>query len=632
MAEEDLIFGKNRHFFGGIEPSNMKKIEVSVNNGIVQVNAQLPDDTVVNGQTLCSVAGAVIRRKSGEYPVDEFDGDLVADISESCIFVDNTADPTMEYLYAAFPYSTQGVYNISPVNRSGINIPDPMVSFEVEGSSSSVKIIADLPDTAVGAVIRRSTTGYPVSEIDGDECMTIYADGTYLDTNVMSDTTYYYAAFPYNSGGAYSRNIKDRAVAYVSPYWVFGYDLDTTDKDPDTRVSYPEDVDNYGFTPAAMNYSTGVFNYGSWNLEAGEKFMPRPCMLKYDGTVLHYLNPNNYGLRADGSGVSSITDRECGANAMMEWPKIYTKRWESNGIYHFRCSNIRHDAEWDCWCNYDKNDNEIDHFYTAIYMGSVPYTSTYLESNIRSLSGMTNKVSLTTTNAATDARKNGDDWYMDIYADRLLIQDLLVMMARTTDGQTAYGAGNGDPNNIIITGTMNTKGLFWGDNTDNDNPGVKVFGMEHWWGNVARMTAGLIYASAELKLKITRGTHDGTGVNDYGPNGSGNYYITVLKNTDYSGQWSSDVVKGYISGMKTTPYGRIPRAKYGSASTYECDAIYITGNTGVKYLITGTGDRNTVNPMSEPYQGPFYTDLGIVGISTKDERIGCSLSCKPSAK
>ena len=23
MAEEDIIFGKNRHFFGGIEPSNM---------------------------------------------------------------------------------------------------------------------------------------------------------------------------------------------------------------------------------------------------------------------------------------------------------------------------------------------------------------------------------------------------------------------------------------------------------------------------------------------------------------------------------------------------------------------------------------------------------------------------------
>ena len=29
--------------------------------------------------------------------------------------------------------------------------------------------------------------------------------------------------------------------------------------------------------------------------------------------------------------------------AMMEWPKIYTKRWEENGIYHFRCSDTPQD-------------------------------------------------------------------------------------------------------------------------------------------------------------------------------------------------------------------------------------------------------------------------------------------------
>ena len=28
MAEEDLIFGKNRHFFGGIEPSNMQNLSL----------------------------------------------------------------------------------------------------------------------------------------------------------------------------------------------------------------------------------------------------------------------------------------------------------------------------------------------------------------------------------------------------------------------------------------------------------------------------------------------------------------------------------------------------------------------------------------------------------------------------
>ena len=64
MAEEDLIFGKNRHFFGGIEPSNMLAFSVAVESGVVKVTATLPNDTVVNNQTLCTVEGAIIRRKT----------------------------------------------------------------------------------------------------------------------------------------------------------------------------------------------------------------------------------------------------------------------------------------------------------------------------------------------------------------------------------------------------------------------------------------------------------------------------------------------------------------------------------------------------------------------------------------
>ena len=84
MAEEDLIFGKNRHFFGGIEPSNM--LTFTAHGGMPQgqygvlITATLPNDTVVNEQTLCTVKGAIIRRKTTDYPKDEFDGDLVADI------------------------------------------------------------------------------------------------------------------------------------------------------------------------------------------------------------------------------------------------------------------------------------------------------------------------------------------------------------------------------------------------------------------------------------------------------------------------------------------------------------------------------------------------------------------------
>ena len=64
----------------------------------------------------------------------------------------------------------------------------------------------------------------------------------------------------------------------------------------------------------------------------------------------------------------------------------------------------------------------------------------------------------------------------------------------STDTQTVFGKGNcnGYVNNAsanynkIPTGTMNTKGMFWGSNVSDTSPlnGVKVFGMENYWANV----------------------------------------------------------------------------------------------------------------------------------------------------
>ena len=286
MAEEDLIFGKNRHFFGGMEPSTMISFSATVEDGMIKINAQLPNDTIVNGHTLCTVAGAVIRRRSDDYPTDEFDGDLVADITTSGTFADYTADSMATYFYAAFPYTTQGIYSINKANQCVANGPDPMVAFSVTSEPSKVVITAELPANAAGAVIRKSTSSYPISETDGDEFMTITSSGTYTDTDVIGGVTYYYAAFPYTAGGVYSRDPADRANVTVVIYqYLYGYDLDTTDSNPSTRVTYPNDVDNASYTSAAMNFSSGTFNYGSWPSTAGEKFMPRPCVVNSNGTV-----------------------------------------------------------------------------------------------------------------------------------------------------------------------------------------------------------------------------------------------------------------------------------------------------------------------------------------------------------
>ena len=398
MAEEDLIFGKNRHFFGGIEPSNMLAFSVAVESGVVKVTATLPNDTVVNNQTLCTVEGAIIRRKTTDYPKDEFDGDLVANIKASTVFADSGASPTGTYYYAAFPYTTQGVYNRNKANRVVVNEPEPMQEFSAKSvyvsASDTVKveITAKLPSGVAGAVIRRSTTGYPTSETEGELFKNIPANGTYTDTNVTVGVVYYYSAFPYTSTGAYNRSEANRtSVTPKKRDYLFGYDLVKATSSPTGRVTYPSDVDNAAFTAAAMNFSTGKFNYGGWAFDPGEKFMPRPCMLTYAGVVDHYLNPNDYTKKVNGSA-SKVADTSFGGNAMMEWPKIYTKRWESNGVYHFRCSDTPQDDTWDCWCNYDRNNNQIDHFYTPIYFGSL------VSGKLRSISGAANSVNTTAAN------------------------------------------------------------------------------------------------------------------------------------------------------------------------------------------------------------------------------------------
>ena len=170
--------------------------------------------------------------------------------------------------------------------------------------------------------------------------------------------------------------------------YLYGFDLNINDSNPATRVSYPSDVENKNFAAARMNFG-GAFSYGGWDSTPGKKFMPRPCMLRFDGTVAYYLNPNDYTKKADGTP-SDISNVNFQGNAMMEWPKIYVKRWESSGVFHFRCSDVKVDNSYECWCNYDKNNREIPHFYTPIFFGGKDSSN-----RLRSISGLSNFVSNT---------------------------------------------------------------------------------------------------------------------------------------------------------------------------------------------------------------------------------------------
>ena len=363
--------------------------------------------------------------------------------------------------------------------------------------------------------------------------------------DIISDTT----------GKAIVESIKALGLRINADKRVYGFHIDGNDSNPSTRVRYL--LDAVGMTPAKMNFTAGTFDYGSW---ADAFFMPRPCMLKYDGTVDYYLNENDYTKKADGTA-SDIANADYGGNAMMEWGDGTNLIWwkivpdkgnnKSASIY---IANYKADDDFVCYNHIDKDGNVKAHFYTAIYNGSLDSSN-----RLRSISGQTVMKSKTATQEMSYANANGSGWDIETYVDRMLISFLLILISKSTNSQACFGDGMSQnewqETLLLQTGTMNTKGLFWGESTGKS--GVKVFGMENFWGNQWRRTAGLILANGITKARLTP---------PYNTDGSGYKTISSVAPSGTSG--------GYIKDIIFTKDGFAPSAASGSESTYYCDGLW----------------------------------------------------------
>lgn len=414
---------------------------------------------------------------------------------------------------------------------------------------------------------------------------------------------------------------QNKDVPAVMPLDFFSYLLGKSQASP-TPVHYAYSInadtaeitylaDNEDFTPAAMGDTT--FDYGSWE---NAFFMPRPCMLKSDGTVDYYLDPNDYSKKLDGTA-SDIADPTYDGNVMLEFPKIWYKFVPTGddgegGTFH--CSNVKLDDDYECWCNYDANNNEIDHFYVAAYNAVI------LDGKMRSLSGYAltqeNGASLTTgTTEIAAARANNqngiDEWYTYLLADHQLLTYLATLMCKHVNHQTKFGrgidSGGQDTKEAYITGTLNDKGLFWGD-TSSDTQAVKMFGIENFYACTWKRAAGLIGTSTGYAYKLTHGTKDGSTATSFNTTGSG--YKTLVRTKPTS---------GWVTTMHYDPNGFWIPATTG---TNRYGDYHYTGD-GYAFL----GGTSTVGSRG----GSWCVALGNwVGQSRWD--ISSALSCKPRAE
>ena len=402
---------------------------------------------------------------------------------------------------------------------------------------------------------------------------------------------------------------------------IYGFHIDSTESDPAECVTYLADA--AGMTPAYMDFVNDMFKWGSWR---NAFFMPRPCMLKYDGTVDYYLDENDYSKKCDGSP-SDIGNTSYGGNAMMEWGRNGRKIWmkilpdanddTSGSVY---IADYQVDDDYHAWPFVNNQGDLVDHFYTPIFNGS------YDGAKLRSLSGQAVMKSQTGETEMIRAQANNPSndllWNIECFADRLLINMLLVLIGKSLDTQTVFGrglseSGSENINNGFSTGVHNVKGMFYGTNSGAASTyanSVKVFGMENWWGFQWRRLNGWIMVDGDQKVKLTNGVQDGSTANAYNTTGTG--YISI-------GATPAGSSGGYINISKFTHHGIVPKTASGTSSTYFCDGFWFN-NSGVRFALVGGGSGDGVRC------GAFFAALNY-GVGSASWGFGAALSCKPLA-
>lgn len=356
----------------------------------------------------------------------------------------------------------------------------------------------------------------------------------------------------------------------------YGFHIDSAETDSDDAVTYLEDA--VGMTPAYMDYANDKFVYGSWE---NAFFMPKPCMLKSDGTVDYYLDKNDYSKKEDGTA-SDVANDAYDGNAMMEWGKIFYKvvpDANDDASVSVYISDKKLDGQYHAWSNLDDNGNATEHFYTPIYNGSIVNDGT--NDVLRSLSGKTYEdlcQNKTATVERTMAQRNGAGWDTEVYCDYIVMSYLLILISKSLDTSGKFGNGRcgqtSAASSMLGTGTMDTKGMFWGSNTN--NYGVKVFGMENQWSNQWRRFCGIILDDNVWKYKLTKSTADGSTANDYNTEG-----------TNYLTQNDTAPAQNYVQKMYFNEDGSFYDKETSSSSSTRYNDYFYVNTSGKRYACRG---------------------------------------------
>ena len=356
------------------------------------------------------------------------------------------------------------------------------------------------------------------------------------------------------------KELIDEAI-YYKYKGIYGFDIDMENPDPLNRISYPDDVMNANYAPIQIGLDSSLYNLGDWKDAFFIKNV-RPVMLRYDGTVDYELDHSNQRRRRGSTEASDINNTSYSGNAMVEFPKIYFKRWEDGRYQHVRLANYAVDSSYKCY-QHMYNNKEIDKIYLPMFNGSE------YGGKLRSLADRTPCTGKTLDTEKSYISANGSGWQCDDWINTMMVIHLLYLIGKTTDLQETFGRGYTDTSlPMDTTGKLANTGMFYGSDTYTKH--MKVFWIEDFFVYRFDRKYGCMQTSDKKFCIKPYPPYDITGATGY----TEMHTFTSTLNNDY------------ISKTKMTEYGDIPISVGGTPSTFIPDIVSM-GKTEQGFLIYG---------------------------------------------
>lgn len=338
----------------------------------------------------------------------------------------------------------------------------------------------------------------------------------------------------------------------------YGFRIKNSEPNPNTRVEYLYDAE--GMTPAGMNFSTGVFSYGSW---ADIWFVRdnHPCMVKSDGTVDYWLKDNDYAQKYTDGSASDVSNTAYDGNCFSAIPLIWVKRWQEGDYSYTVFCEERYDDGYFAYAHTDAQGRITPYLFYPAFRGSL------VDGKLRSLKGQALNNSTATDAERTAAQANGSGYDILQWCDWQLLMDMCYIIGKSTDLQGTFGQGHTTGGtsaaDLLTSGTLSDKGRFFG--YSDTAHAVKVFHTEVCWGDRWERVVGCLQDHGVWKMKMTP---EGSG---YNLTGAG--YDAVGETVAQTG--ADAAFGGWFSAARNTPQGLLPTALVGGNTTYYCDYHYI---------------------------------------------------------